>query len=49
MLVFHEKVAAGNNKKSFEKVLNFKYLGKTLKQQHSMHEEIRSRLHPGNS
>jgi len=39
----------GITNKSFEKVANFRYLGKTLKEQHFMHEELRSSLHPGNS
>jgi hypothetical protein len=32
MLVFHDKLGFGNNKKKFfEKAVNFRYLGKTLK------------------
>ena len=34
---------------SFERVEDFKYLGKTLKNQNSIQEEIKSRLKSGNS
>jgi hypothetical protein len=49
MLVFHDQMAVGKTNKSFGKVVNFKCLGKILKKQHFMHEEIRSRLYPENS
>ena len=35
--------------RSFEMVEEFKYLGKTLTNQNSMQEEIKSRLKPGNA
>jgi hypothetical protein len=34
---------------SFERVEQFKYLGKTLTNQNSIQEEIKSRLRPGNA
>jgi hypothetical protein len=40
-------VQIGN--KSFETVEQFKYLGTSLTYQNSIHEEIKSRLKPGNA
>jgi len=45
--MFHDKMADGNSKIFFEKVVNFKCLGNTPNKQHFMHEEIMSKLHPG--
>jgi hypothetical protein len=42
-----QSIKIGN--RSFESVAKFKYLGKTLTDQHCIHEEITSRLNSGNA
>jgi hypothetical protein len=54
MLMSHsQKIRQKHNTKranrSFEDVMKFKYLGKTLTDQNCMHEEIMSRLNSGNA
>jgi hypothetical protein len=43
----NHNIKIGN--KSFERVEEFKYLGATLKNRNSIHEEIKSRLKSGNA
>ena len=45
-MIANEHIKIGNN--SYEKLKNFKYLGSLLKNQNSIHEEIKCRLKEGN-
>ena len=54
MFVFHDHNAGQNHNmkigdKSFESVTEFKYLGAAQKIQNCLHEEIKSKLNPGNA
>jgi hypothetical protein len=54
MFMSHHHTAGQSNyirvaNKSFERVAKFKYLGATLRDQNSIHEEIRRRLNSGNA
>jgi hypothetical protein len=45
----NDNIKIANNRRSFENVVKFKYLGMTVTKQNLIHEENKSRLNSGNA